>query len=47
MAEKEAVVFVVDVGKSMGQTRGDRDVSDLDWSLQYVFDKLTAIVSHR
>lgn len=45
MAEKEAYVFVVDVGRSMGQKKHGRVQSDLDWSLQYVWDKVSNIVS--
>ena len=45
MAEKEATVYIVDVSRSMGQSHGERQVSDLDWSLQYVWDKITNTVS--
>ena len=44
MAEKEATVYVVDLGRSMGARRHDRPVTDLDWAMQYVWDKITATV---
>lgn len=44
MAEKEASIFIIDVGKSMGRRKDGRKVSDLDYSLQYVWDKVTNIV---
>lgn len=45
MADKEASVFVIDLGSSMGQTRHGRQESDLDYSLRYVYDKITSIVA--
>ncbi|CAG7921487.1 unnamed protein product [Penicillium olsonii] len=45
MAEKEATVYVVDLGRSMGARRHDRPVTDLDWAMQYVWDKITATVA--
>lgn len=47
MAEKEATVFIVDLGASMGKVNGEsgRSESDLDWSLRYVWDKISDIVS--
>ena len=45
MAGKECTIFVVDVGASMGQKRHGRDQNDLDWSLNYVWDKIGAEVS--
>lgn len=44
MAEKEATVYIVDVGKSMGERRHGRSVTDLDWAMQYVWDKITTTV---
>lgn len=44
MSDKEASVFIVDVGASMGKKRHDRTLSDLDYSLQYIWDKITNIV---
>jgi ATP-dependent DNA helicase 2 subunit 2 len=45
MADKEATVYVVDVGKSMGEQKNGRSISDLDWAMQYVWDKITTTVS--
>ncbi|KAK2802621.1 ATP-dependent DNA helicase II subunit 2 [Onygenales sp. PD_10] len=45
MAEKEATVYIVDVGRSMGQCHHGRSISDLDWAMQYVWDKITTTVA--
>ncbi|KAF7166801.1 hypothetical protein CNMCM6106_002499 [Aspergillus hiratsukae] len=45
MAEKEATVYIVDVGKSMGEKRNGRSVTDLEWAMQYVWDRITATVA--
>ena len=45
MADKEATVYIIDVGASMGQKRHGRDETDLDWSMRYVWDKITSTVS--
>jgi hypothetical protein len=44
MADKEATVYIIDVGKSMGRKNNGRDATDLDWALTYVWDKVTSIV---
>lgn len=44
MAEKEATVYIVDVGASMGEKRNGREVSDLDFAMTYVWDKITSTV---
>ena len=44
MAEKEATVYIVDVGQSMGVCRHGRMVTDLQWSMRYVWDRVTATV---
>lgn len=44
MAEKEASVFIIDLGHSMSRKRHSREQSDLDYSLQYVWDKITNII---
>ena len=44
MAEKEATVYVIDVARSMGKKHNRREESDLDWSLQWVYDKITGVV---
>ncbi|KAI8721123.1 ATP-dependent DNA helicase II subunit 2 [Fusarium sp. LHS14.1] len=45
MAEKEATIFILDLGSSMAQTHSGRSESDLDWSMRYVWDKITDIVA--
>ncbi|KAJ6131560.1 hypothetical protein N7523_001266 [Penicillium sp. IBT 18751x] len=45
MAEKEATVYIVDVGKSMGERHHGRLVTDLEWAMQYVWDKITTTVA--
>lgn len=47
MAGKEATVYLLDLGKSMGEKRHGRDQNDLDWALEYVWDKITNTVSRR
>jgi hypothetical protein len=47
MAGKEAVIYILDLGKSMGEKRHGRDQTDLDWALEYVWDKITNTVSRR
>lgn len=44
MADKEATVYIVDVGLSMGQKHNGRKQSDLDWAMEYVWDKITSTV---
>lgn len=44
MADKEATVYIVDCGKSMGERRHGREVTDLDWAMQYVWDRITGTV---
>ncbi|KAF4587774.1 ATP-dependent DNA helicase II subunit 2 [Ophiocordyceps camponoti-floridani] len=45
MAEKEATVFILDLGASMARANAGRDESDLDWCMRYVWDKITDIVA--
>ncbi|KAH8176434.1 ku70/Ku80 beta-barrel domain-containing protein [Sarocladium implicatum] len=45
MADKEATVFIIDLGSSMAQSHSGRSQSDLDWSMRYVWDKITDIVA--
>lgn len=44
MAEKEATVYIVDMGRSMGEQHHGRAVTDLEWAMQYVWDRITATV---
>ncbi|KAL2816787.1 SPOC like C-terminal domain-containing protein [Aspergillus cavernicola] len=45
MADKEATVYIVDMGKSMGERRNGREVTDLEWAMQYIWDRITTTVS--
>lgn len=45
MADKEATVFIIDLGSSMAKSHSGRSESDLDWSMRYVWDKITDIVA--
>jgi len=45
MTEKEATIFIVDLGESMGTANNGRTESDLDWSMRWVWDKLTTVVA--
>lgn len=45
MAEKQASVYVVDLGQSMGRKRNGRSETDLEYAMQYVWDKITSTVS--
>lgn len=44
MAEKEASVYIVDVGRSMNRKHQNRNETDLDWAMRYVWDKITTTV---
>lgn len=44
MADKEATVYVVDVGQCMSEKNGGRTQSDLDWAMTYVWEKITSTV---
>ncbi|KAJ5989312.1 hypothetical protein N7481_004522 [Penicillium waksmanii] len=46
MAQKEATIYIVDVGRSMGERRHGRSVTDLEWAMQYVWDKITTTVGN-
>lgn len=45
MADKEATIFIVDLGASMAKSHSGRKESDLDWTLRYFWDKITDIVA--
>ena len=47
MADKEATVYIVDMGMSMGEKRNERKESDLDWAMTYVWEKITSTVRTR
>lgn len=44
MAEKEATVYIVDVGASMGNKHNGRNESDLEFAMTYIWDKITSTV---
>ena len=44
MADKEATVYIIDMGRSMGEKRNARKESDLDWAMTYVWEKITSTV---
>jgi ATP-dependent DNA helicase 2 subunit 2 len=44
MAEKEATVYIVDMGKSMGERHHGRSMTDLEWAMEYVWDRITSTV---
>lgn len=45
MADKEAVVYIVDLGESMGDCHNGRVESDLDWGMRFVWDKISTTVA--
>ncbi|GAP87748.1 putative ATP-dependent DNA helicase 2 subunit 2 [Rosellinia necatrix] len=45
MADKEATVYILDLGSSMADCRNGRTESDLDWSMRYVWDKISTTVA--
>lgn len=45
MADKEATVYVIDLGKTMAASHSGRAESDLDWSMRYVWDKISNTVA--
>ncbi|KAI5816728.1 putative Ku family DNA helicase [Pyronema omphalodes] len=46
MADKAATIYIVDVGQSMGEKHNGREKTDLEFALQYVFDKITTTISN-
>ncbi|KAI8634732.1 Ku70/Ku80 N-terminal alpha/beta domain-containing protein [Xylariaceae sp. FL1651] len=45
MADKEATVYILDLGSSMAYCHNGRTESDLDWSMRYVWDKISTTVA--
>ena len=45
MAGKEATVYIVDVGSSMGYRENGRQETNLDFALEYVWDKITTTIA--
>lgn len=44
MSGKEATIFIVDQGASMGRKSNGRSESDLDFAMRYVWDSLATIM---
>jgi len=40
MADKQATIYIVDLGASTGECHNGRVESDLDYGMRYVWDKL-------
>lgn len=45
MADKEATVYILDLGSSMADCHTGRTESDLDWSMRYVWDRIATTVA--
>jgi ATP-dependent DNA helicase 2 subunit 2 len=45
MADKEATVYIIDLGSSMADCHNGRTESDLDWSMRYIWDKISTTVA--
>ncbi|KAL0931859.1 ku family dna [Colletotrichum truncatum] len=45
MADKEASVYIVDLGSSMADCHNGRSEPDLNWSMRYVWDKISTTVA--
>lgn len=44
MADKQASVYVLDVGREMGETHNGRSETDLEFAMKYIWDKITSTV---
>jgi len=45
MAGKEATLFLIDVGVTTATRNNGRDVTDLDYGMQYIWDRIAVILS--
>ncbi len=45
MADKQATVYIVSLGQPMADCNNGRTESDLDWSMRYVWDKITTTMA--
>ena len=45
MADKQATIYIIDVGLSMGDAHNGRIESDLDYGMRYVWSKITETMS--
>jgi ATP-dependent DNA helicase 2 subunit 2 len=41
MADKQATVYIIDQGRSMGEKHNGREENDLEYGMRYVWDKIT------
>ncbi|KAK5136407.1 hypothetical protein LTR08_003533 [Meristemomyces frigidus] len=46
MASKEATVYIVDCGSTMGERSNGRQQTNHDWAMEYIWDKLTSTVAN-
>jgi len=44
MASKKAYVFVLDLGSTLAECHNGRTVTDLDWGMQWAWDKMATIM---
>lgn len=47
MTDKQASVYIVDIGSSMANCNNGRTESDFDWSMRYVWDKIATIAQSK
>lgn len=45
MTSKEATVYIVDCGSTMGERGNGREETNLDWALRYIYDRITTAVA--
>ncbi len=45
MASKDATVYVIDIGESMGECRNGRIETDLEYGMRYVWEKIASTMS--
>ncbi|KAF2860797.1 SPOC domain-like protein [Piedraia hortae CBS 480.64] len=45
MASKEATVYIIDCGSTMGERSCGRPLNNLEWALEYVWDRIAATVA--
>lgn len=45
MADKETSIYIVDLGSTMADCHNGRTESDLDWSMRWVWDKISTTVA--
>jgi ATP-dependent DNA helicase 2 subunit 2 len=45
MSDKQATVYIVDLGSSIGECSSGRVESDLDYGMRYIWDKIATTMS--